>query len=132
MTWIAEIGAVAVGLGGLAFGWTQSRQTIGQQRTLADLAATRDVLEASAVHLHRIAYVLNDVKLDLPRNARAAGATLAGLGKSYDELSERVKVRLGPDHEATREFVAAGSAALNMWRAIDRAVVLHLPHLEDE
>jgi hypothetical protein len=132
MTWITEIGATLVGLGGLLFGWTQSTRTLGQQRTLADLAATRDVLEAGAIHLHHVAYALDPVQVDLITNAKTTRETLAKLGKDYDELSERMKVRLHPDHETTREFVSASQEALDAWRAVDRTVALHLRHLAGE
>jgi hypothetical protein len=140
MSWITEVGPIAIGLGGLAFGWAQSTRTLGQQRTLAEgavaqqrtLAGTRDVLEGGAIYLHRIAYALDPVKRDLVRNAKDSRLALEELGKDADEASERMKVRLGPEHETTLEFVAAGEAALEAWRAVDRVVVLHLPRLKGE
>jgi hypothetical protein len=130
LSWIAEVGATLVGLGGLAFGWRQSTLSLGHQRTLADLAATRDLLERGAVHLHRVAYALDPVKQDLVGNAEKARTVLADLGVEYDEVSERLKVRLCPDHEATRTYVGAGEAFLEAWRAVDRVAVLHLPHVQ--
>jgi hypothetical protein len=127
---ISEIVAGIVGIGGLAFGWKQSTLRLGQERTLADLAAVRDVIEQGAIHLHRVAYALDPVKLDLEANAREAHAALEPLGREYDELVERLNVRLGPDHEVVREFAGANDATLDAFPAVQRVVKLHLQHIE--
>ena len=88
------------------------------ERRMADLAAVRDVVEEGAVHLHRVAYVLDDVRSHLMSKLDEWHAKLTEFGERYDELSERMKVRLGPDHEVTREFVGAGESVLDIYRAI--------------
>jgi hypothetical protein len=130
MSWIADLGASLVGIGGLTFGWAQSRQRLAQDRTLVDLAAVRCVLEDGAVHLHRVAYALDLVKLDLRSNAESVYAKLTELGERYDELVERMKIRLGAEHEVTRKFMGANAALLDAYRAIGRAANLHIPIIE--
>ena len=119
-----------VGIGGLAFGFWNRWLSVAHDRTLADLAAVRDVIEQGAIHLHRVAYVLDPVRQDLEGNAKTAHAALEPLGREYDELVERMKVRLGPGHEVTREFEAANQATLDAFRAVQRVVRLHLPRIE--
>jgi hypothetical protein len=126
VTWISEAGPIVVSLAALALAARQ----MGQQRTLADLGATRDVLEAGAIHLHRAGYAMDPLNSDLMGQATSAKASLQPLGIAYDEISERITVRLGRSHAVTLAYVAAGEALLDVWRAVDRVVVLHLPHLD--
>jgi hypothetical protein len=123
MSWITDAGPYVVGLGGLFFGWRQGSRTEGHERTLADLAATREVIEQGAIHLHHIAYALDDVKQNLVGKAEAAHEELKVLGRTYDELVERMKVRLGPEHEVTRKFVGADEAVLEAYRALEMIVL---------
>jgi hypothetical protein len=115
---------------GLAHDRDMTKLRLSQDRTLADLAAVRDVIERGAVHLHLVAYALDRSKQDLEGNAGRTYSELDKLGREYDELVERLKVRLGPDHDAVREFVDANAATLDAYRAIERVVKLHLPHIE--
>jgi septation ring formation regulator EzrA len=126
----SEIGATLLGLGGLAFGWRERGRTFEHERTLSDLAAVRDVIEEGAVYLHRVAYALDLVNQDLLGNATEANAKLAKLGMTYDEISERLKVRLAPHHEVTQKFVGTVEAALEATQVVQRVVVLHLRNLE--
>jgi hypothetical protein len=127
---VSVIVSGVLGLGGLAFGWWNRWLSVRHDRTLADLAAVRDVIERGAIHLHRVAYALDPVKLDLEANAIEAHAALGPLGRDYDELVERLKVRLGRDHEVVREFAGANEATVDAFRAVGRVVNLHLPHIE--
>jgi hypothetical protein len=127
---VSVIVSGVVGIGGLAFGWWNRWLSVRHDRTLADLAAVRDVIERGAIHLHQVAYALDPVKLDLEGNAREAHAALGPLGREYDELVERLKVRLGPEHQVVREFAGANEATLDAFRAVGRVVNLHLPHIE--
>jgi hypothetical protein len=43
---------------------------------------------------------------------------------------ERLKVRLGPEHEVTRELADADDATLDAFRAVGRVVNPHLPQIE--
>lgn len=124
-----EIGTTLLGLGGLAFGWRERGRTFEHERTLSDLAAVRDVIEEGAVYLHRVAYALDLVKQDLEGNAKRAHAKLGELGMTYDEISERLKVRLEPRHEVAQKFMGAVEATLEAARIVERVVDLHLPHL---
>jgi len=65
-------------------------------------------------------------------NAATARESLVPLGVAYDEICERIKVRLGRRHDVTRAYVAAGVASLDVSRAVDRVVTLHLPRLDGE
>jgi hypothetical protein len=118
MGWISEAGAVALGFAGLAFGWRERTSTLKHERTLADLEAVRSVIEDAAVHLHHVAYALDDVKLDPIGNASKAHAEIKNLGRRYDEISERMKVRMGPAHPATQHLVAANEAVLEIHKAL--------------
>ena len=130
MSAVTEVGSTMAGLGGLVFGWWQARQKLTHDRDLVDLASARDVCEEGAIYLHRVAYGLDPLKLTVMDNAAGVHEAMSRLGKDYDEASERVKVRLGPEHEATRKFVGAGEAALEATRAVERVAVLHAPHIQ--
>jgi hypothetical protein len=78
----------------------------------------REVIELGAIHLHRVAYALDPVKQDVDGNASSARETLTALGEQHDELLERMKVRLGPEHEVTRKFMGAVGAELEIFRAL--------------
>jgi hypothetical protein len=130
LTDVGTITTGAVGIAGITYAGWNRWLSLKHDRTLADLAAVRAVVEDGAVHLHRVAYALDPVKLDPQSNARTASAALGPLGEKYDEVSERMKVRLGPEHEITRKYVGAGEAALDATRAVQRVAVLHVPRLE--
>jgi hypothetical protein len=106
------------------------RTQLEHDRQVADLEAVREVVEEGAIRLHRVAYALDPVKQDLEGNARKALAALEPLGRDSDELVERMKVRLGQDRDLAREFESANEATLDAFRAVQRVVVLHLPHIE--
>jgi hypothetical protein len=78
----------------------------------------RAVIEEGAIHLHRVAYALDDTKSGLMRKLDEIHATIEQIGQHHDELVERMKVRLGPDHEVTRKFLGANEATLDVYRAL--------------
>jgi hypothetical protein len=130
---VTDVGTImtgAVGIAGISYAGWNRWLSLKHDRTLADLAAVRAIVEDGAVHLHHVAYALDPVKQDPRGNASKALAVLGPLGEKYDEVSERMKVRLGPEHEVTRKYVGAGEAALDATRAVQRIAVLHVPHLE--
>jgi hypothetical protein len=116
--WISELGPVIVGVGGLAFAFRERTLTLKHERTLSDLDAVRSVLEQGAVHLHHVSYALDEARTNLQTRADAHRGAIESLGRRYDELSERMKVRLGPEHEATEHFVSANEAVLEIYRAL--------------
>src|SRR4051794_14043111 len=128
MSWISESGPYVVALGGLAFGGWQAQQRLAQERTLSDLEAARDVIEDGAVYLHRVSYAFDRARREVNDDVARAHATLAEIGPTFDEVSERLKVRLKPGHEVTRKFEDAVEAGLDATRAIERLAVLHLPN----
>jgi hypothetical protein len=93
---ISEVLAGIVGIGGLAFGCKQSTPRLAKSGRSPTWPRVRDVIERSAIQLHRVDYMLDPVKQDLEGNAREGYAALGQLGREYDELVTRVKVRLGP------------------------------------
>ena len=84
--------------------------------TLADLAAVRSVIEDGAVHLHHVAYTLDEIKGRIQSGAPEERVKLEAHGRIYDELCERMKVRLGPTDEVTLHFLAADEAVLEIYR----------------
>lgn len=115
---LPDIITASVGIGGLAFGWRERSRTLEHERTLVDLEAARTVIEEGAITLHRVAYVLDDLRGPTSIKREEVRARLRDFGQRFDELSERLKVRLGPEHEVTREFVEADEAVLDMFRAL--------------
>ena len=115
---VSDIVAGVVGVGGLLFGWTERQRTEKHERTLTDLGAARDVIEDGAVELHRVAYVLDDLRGPRTKTLDVVRTELSDFGKHFDEVSERLKVRLGPDHDVTRAFVGAANATLEIFRAV--------------
>jgi hypothetical protein len=130
MSAISEIGSTLIGLGGLTLAWRSTTRTFAHERTLADLAAVRDVLEEGAIYLHRASYALDLVKLDLQGNAPRVHARLNEIFVTCDEILERLKVRLKRQHRATVEFSAAVEATRKAAQVVQRVVDLHLPNLE--
>jgi hypothetical protein len=106
------------------------RTQLEHDRQVADLNAVREIVEEGAILLHRVAYELDPVKQNLESNAKDAVVALGPLGRDSDALVERMKVRLGPDHDVARAFEHAIGAMLDAFRAVQRVVVLHLPHIE--
>lgn len=115
---VSDIVAGVVGIGGLAFGWRERQRTLEHERTLADLEAARVVIEEGAIALHRVAYILDDLRGPTSRKREDVRERLREFGERFDELSERLKVRLGPDHEVTRKLVGANEAVLEIFRAL--------------
>jgi hypothetical protein len=106
------------GLGAWRFGWRERGRTLEHERRINDVGAVRDVIEEGAVALHRDAYTLDDLRGPSSRSREDVYAALREFGQRYDELSERMRVRLGPEHEVTRKFVGAGEAVLDIFRAL--------------
>jgi len=122
---VVALGGLSVAAAGLVFGWLERRRALAHERTLHDLDAVRSLIEDGAVHLHDIAYALDKLVENLPDNADEIQGELRVRGKRYDELVERMKVRLGPDHETTREFIGANEAVLEIFRGLQLIQMEH-------
>jgi len=61
-TAIAIAAPNAVAATAIVLGWLQHRGRLDQDRRLIDLDNVRDVLDEAALALHRVAYVLDDVR----------------------------------------------------------------------
>jgi hypothetical protein len=79
--------------GVVGIGWRQSTLRLGRDRTLAHLAAVRDVIEHGAMHLNRVAYALDPVKQDC-----------------------RATPRPNWSNQVTQEFAEANAAVLDAFR----------------
>jgi hypothetical protein len=126
-TAIAIVAPSAVAITAIIVGWKQHEGTVAQQRQLADLDNVRGVLDDAAALLHRVAYVLEEVRVGL--SAYGGGffkdeqrvetyRKLERCGQECDALRERLAVRLGRDHEAVQTFTHTDDAALAIYRAL--------------
>lgn len=124
---VAIVVSGAVAVAAIIATWHQHSRGLGHERKLADLASVRDLLDEAAVALHRVTYVLDDVRSSLTQYGGVRffktddGTTtyeqLGEHGRELDALLERLSVRLGPEHEAVSAFKAADEAVLQVWRA---------------
>jgi hypothetical protein len=119
----------AVGLAGIGYAWWNRWVSLLHDRTLSDLAAVRDVIEEGAIYLHRVSYAFDRARREMNDDVERAHAALVEIGPTYDEISERLKVRLAPHHEVAQKFAGAVEAGLDAARAIERLAVLHLPSI---
>jgi len=124
---VAVIASSTVAVAAIGAGWLQHRGSLKHQRKLADLGNVRDVLDDAAALLHRVAYVLDDVRLALTQyeggffRAESRVETYRKLercGQECDALRERLAVRLGRRHEAVKTFAEADEAVLTIYRAL--------------
>jgi hypothetical protein len=107
--------------------WHQHLRGRTHERELADLANVRDVLDEAAVALHRVAYVLDDVRSYLTQyggvsffktdNGTTTYELLGSQGRDLDALVERLSVRFGAEHDVVTAFSEADGAVLRIWRA---------------
>ena len=93
---------------------------------MADLEATRTLLDDAAVALHDADHVRGEVDqaraphgTRLALDARDVMANLRAVRKTLDRMSERLAIRLGPDHEAVDQFRAANTALRVMYEEKD-------------
>jgi hypothetical protein len=124
---IAIIVSGTVALAAIVATWHQHVRSLGHERTLADLANVRDILDEAAVALHETAYLLDDLLSYLTQHGgvsffktedgTAIYKALGGRGRELDALLERLSVRLGSDHHVVSAFNAADAATLGIWRA---------------
>jgi hypothetical protein len=96
---------------------------LAHERAMSDLDHVRSLLDDAAVKLHEADYARYEIEV-----ARMShGASLAEkapeeikrareVGKELDGLSERLAIRLGPDHDAVTEFRRATAALLAVFR----------------
>jgi len=99
------------------------------ERGLADLDAVRRVLDDAAIELHNAEYTLAEIGLGLSEHADAyfdhekpamAFDDLEKIGKRLDMLAERLRIRFGRVHAIVVAFDDARSAALIVYRAVQR------------
>jgi hypothetical protein len=136
---VSVIASSTVAVAAIAATWFQHRAGLKHEREVVDLDNVRDVLDDAAVALHRIAYVLDDVRSRLVTNRPApffhSGEgtelfkRLGNHGEALDALVERVSVRLGREHEVAKALSAADGAFLKIYRA---AGALRLESLDDD
>jgi len=124
---VAVITSSIVALAAIGAGWLQYRGGLTHERELADLDNIRGVLDDAAALIHRVAYVLDDVRLGLLQHGRKffeseqrveTHRKLERCGQEGDALIARLEGRLGPDHEAVKTFTQANEAVLDIYRAL--------------
>jgi hypothetical protein len=126
-TVLAIVAPSAVAITAIVFGWKQHQGSLQQQRKLADLENVRGVLDDAAALLHRVAYVLDDVRVGLIQygsgffKAESRVETYMELercGQECDAVRERLAVRLGAEHDAVKTFKDTDQAVLDIYRAL--------------
>lgn len=125
---VAVISSSSVAALAIVANLVQHRGRVKHERELHDLDNVRDVLDDGAELLHRIAYVLDDVRLGLIQYGAgffkeekrvATFNELKQLGREADALLARLAVRLGEDHEVVKAFEGADEVVLAIYRALD-------------
>jgi hypothetical protein len=120
---ISTLASGTVAVAAISAGILQHRSSL----RFDEKESVRVVLDEAAVALHETEYALNNVRFTLTQYGRAFFETeerskpyrdLDVAGKQLDRLLERLKIRLGRDHDAVESFSAAGEAALEIYRAI--------------
>jgi hypothetical protein len=123
-TAIAIAAPNAVAATAIIVGWLQHGRGLNQAQRLIDLGEVRGVLDESAVLLHRMALVLDELRAefghgvtpadrfaeDLEHVAMQLSAAMELCGQT-DMLAERLAVRLGRTHEAVVAMFEASSSA---------------------
>lgn len=125
---ISVIASSTVAVAAIGATWLQHRATLRHERTVVDLDNVRAVLDEAAVKLHRVAYVLDDLRSKLTQHrpvrfAQSEEGTelyrrLGDRGQELDVLLERMSVRLGRDHDVSKALSAAEGAFLKIYRAV--------------
>jgi hypothetical protein len=97
--------------------WKQ-RRGFRHARSMADLENVRELLDEAAVALHRADYARYSVAVGRIRQGEYLWERepdvvekVVTAGVALDELSERLAVRLGPDHEVVTHFHDGGPSA---------------------
>jgi hypothetical protein len=104
--------------------WRQ-RRGFRHERTIVDLEATRALLDDAAMALHDGDYARHDVE------GRHGGPGLVEACKAIDRLSERLAVRLGPDHDAVKHYRAANAALLHLQLTIGAPDLAEVEEIAD-
>lgn len=116
-----------VAITAIIIGWRQHHDTLEQQRKLADLENVRGVLDDAAELLHRIEYVLRDLRIGLAVSGpdffdrEKHNEAYRALERCHEEgaaLRARLAVRLGGDHEAVETFADAREATIAIYGAL--------------
>jgi hypothetical protein len=120
------LAANGVAICAIGAGWWQNRDSLGNQRRLADLAHVRGLLDDAAIALHGAAYILDEVRSQVTQHTPAffksekgteVFVDLGRCGRDLDALLERLRVRLGSEHQAVLCFTRAAGALLDIYRA---------------
>lgn len=125
---VAVIATSSVAGLSIAANLLQHARTLKHERQLTDLGHVRDVLDDAAVLLHRIAYILDSVRMALIQTPMTffedekraqTYRVLRRSGEECDALRERLTIRLGEDHDAVSAFTKLDSAVLEIFRCLD-------------
>ena len=136
---VSVVASSTVAVAAIGAAWLQHRAGLKHERTVVDLNNVRDVLDEAALALHRISYVLDDLRSRLTQHrpilffdsddGTELYRRLGDHGEVLDALLERVSVRLGRDHDVAKALSAADGAFLKIYRAVG---LLRLEALADE
>jgi hypothetical protein len=124
---IAAISSGMVGLAAIIAGELRHRRSLRHAQRLADVENARALLDDAATALHEVEYALDDARSNFVQHGQAMFEdevlskpyrALRRAGKNFDRLLERLKVRLGPGHDAVAAFEAANAAVLEIYRVL--------------
>ncbi len=123
---VAVITSSTVAVASIGANLLQHERGLKVQRKLADFENVRGVLDDAAAELHRVAYVLDDVRSRVTQHGvgffksddgTATFTELGRLGRELDALTARLSVRFGRGHEVVALFSAANHATLEIYQA---------------
>jgi hypothetical protein len=125
-----------IALASIAASVWRDRQRQIHERGIADRASVGDLLSRTAAVLHKAEYAIDDALSSLLAygaamfdtdhpNRMAPYDKLEEVGQEFDEVLGQVRIRLGPEHPATKSLEEADVAFLDSFRAMG------MIHMED-
>jgi hypothetical protein len=139
---ISALVSGAVAITAIVAGEYRHRSSLRHTRELADLDNVRDVLDEVVVVLHEMEYLLNEIRVEISEHGLsffelpdrvAIYDEFTQVGIRLDRHLERLKIRLGSDHESVTALEAASRAAISIHHSL-KLIKLenHKPALRDE
>lgn len=120
----AVVAPSCVAIAAIIVGYKQQSRGIEHERKLADLSTVREVIDASAVHLHRVSTVLDNLRFAVllwgpdflkDDSGEARFLALHEARDEFDILRARLAVLLGRDHETVASFTEANEAVQEIY-----------------
>jgi aspartate aminotransferase-like enzyme len=125
---VAAISSSAVAIVAIIANEVRHRRSLQHARELADLESVRGVMDDAAAALHDATYAIDGVRAGVLQHGlglfedegrEKPFRAVRRAGERLDQLLERLKIRLGREHEAVKAFETADAAALEIFRSAE-------------